>query len=60
VEACVLDRGLRTSLNAKINIEQWQAFINEVTAQGGKKITAECADKLIEIATYLHDNVPSE
>lgn len=56
VTQCVTDRGLRNSLTVKINNTQWGAFINEVEAQRGKKITVECADQLIEMATYLRDN----
>jgi WD40 repeat protein len=47
------DTDLLTSLNAKIDAEQWQAFINEVEAQRDKKITAECVDSLVEMAGFL-------
>lgn len=53
VNLCVIDKGIRQSLNAKINAEQWQAFINEVEAQRGKKIDTTCADELIRMATAL-------
>lgn len=53
VAACVTDQGIANSLNAKINANQWQAFINEVQAQSGKKILKPCADDLIATATYI-------
>lgn len=56
VMQCVTDRGIRNSLTVKINNTQWGAFISEVEAQRGKKITVACVDQLIEMATYLRDN----
>jgi uncharacterized repeat protein (TIGR01451 family) len=53
VAACVTDQGIANSLNAKINANQWQAFINEVQAQSGKKIPQPCADDLVATATYI-------
>jgi hypothetical protein len=46
-------------MNVKINAQQWGAFINEVQAQTGKKIDAQCANDLIQIATYLLNNPTS-
>ena len=57
VTECVTDRGVRNSLAVKITNQQWGAFINEVNAQSGKKITVECAADLIEMATYLRDHL---
>jgi WD40 repeat protein len=53
VQQCVTEKGLITSLTVKINGQQWNAFINEVQAQSGKKITIDCATELIKMATYL-------
>jgi WD40 repeat protein len=53
VNLCLSDQGTRKSLEAKIKAGSWQAFINEVNAQKGKKISVDCADQLIEITTYL-------
>ncbi len=52
-EACVTDQGILTSLNAKIDSQQWVAFINEVEAQSDKKITTDCANQMIQIAKFL-------
>jgi hypothetical protein len=51
LDVCVTDQGIINSLNAKIEAQQWQSFINEVEAQRGKKIDISCADSLIALAS---------
>jgi hypothetical protein len=58
VSVCVSDKGIANSLNAKIDAQQWNAFINEVEAQSGKKISQACADDLIGIASYFLNTAP--
>jgi hypothetical protein len=49
---------LLTSLTAKIEAQDWNAFVNEVEAQPGKKIETRCVKALIQIATSLLNNPP--
>ncbi len=58
ISACVTDHDLGNSLNAKIDHQDWNPFINEVEAQTGKAITTECAHAMIGMATYLLNNPP--
>jgi Tol biopolymer transport system component len=53
VQQCVSDGGVQNSLTVKLDHGQFNAFINEVQAQSGKKIPADCANQMIEIATQL-------
>ena len=58
VAVCVSDHDLGNSLNAKIDQQNWNAFINEVEAQSGKKIDKTCADQIIATATFFLTNPP--
>ncbi len=55
---CVTDKGLLNSLDVKIDHQDWNPFINEVEAQTGKAITADCAHAMIGMASYLLNNPP--
>ena|SRR5579859_6874942 len=55
----VSDKGWLNSINAKIDAGQWDALINEVNAQTGKKIDETCAYDLIAAATYLSGQSPA-
>ncbi len=56
LKACVIDKGTLKSLTVKAAKGDIQALINEIKAQRGKKITAACADQLIQTITYLLKN----
>ncbi|HLY26326.1 MAG TPA: CSLREA domain-containing protein [Aggregatilineales bacterium] len=51
--SCVRDQGLLNSLKVKVDARQWNPIINEVKAQSGKKISLNCANSLIGVATFL-------
>ncbi len=59
LKQCVIDKGLYHSLEEKLDHSQYDAFINEVEAQRGKKISIECADEMIALATYLSQHPTS-
>ncbi len=56
LSACVTDKGLLNSLSAKLDVGQYGAFVNEIQAQSGKKISTACSTELIQTATYLQSH----
>ncbi len=53
VNVCVSEQGLNNSLQAQLDAGQLKAFMNEVQAQAGKKISTICANRLLALAEYL-------
>jgi Tol biopolymer transport system component len=56
VTECVTDHGVQNSLLVKLDHGQLEAFMNEVQAQLGKKITTQCTDEMVQMATALRGN----
>jgi hypothetical protein len=51
---CLINKNLYNSFSVKLNARQLRAFINEVRAQSGKKLGADCAKELIAMANQLN------
>lgn len=50
---CVTDKGILNSLQAKLRAGSINAYLNELRAQSGKKISEDCADNLSRLARAL-------